>query len=159
MSAIITALSSTVITRLRLTWANVGRKSVYEALSRYNDPTGNFAGYRNLTRDVEGSCIPFVIMFLTELVHVHDQYADEGDRVCFLKRQRWCEVVNSMLRYQSRPYDIAESEFTMGFIAGHLRDLGGGYTDHNWFWSRSREVQQSEMAHADIRKGLEAAGF
>jgi len=28
-----------------------------------------------------------------------------------------------------------------------------------WFWEKSQEVQQSELAHADIRKGLEAAGF
>jgi son of sevenless-like protein len=27
------------------------------------------------------------------------------------------------------------------------------------FWSRSQELQQAELAHADIRKGLEAAGF
>jgi son of sevenless-like protein len=27
------------------------------------------------------------------------------------------------------------------------------------FWTRSQELQQAELAHADIRKGLEAAGF
>jgi son of sevenless-like protein len=160
MSAIVTALSSIVITRLHLTWAHVGRKSTYESLSRFNDPTGNFAGYRSLMRDVEGSCIPFVIMFLTDLAHIHDQYTDdEGGRLCFFKRQRWYEVVTAMLRYQSRPYDIAENEVTMGFVTKHLRDLEEGWKDHNWFWSRSQEVQQTEMAHADIRRGLEAAGF
>ena len=160
MSAIITALSSTVISRLHLTWAHVGRKSTYEALSRYNEPTGNFSGYRSLMRDVEGSCIPFVIMYLTDLVHIHDQYVDdERGRLCFFKRQRWYEVVTVMLRYQSRPYDIAENGGTMGFVMKHLRDLEDGWKDHNWFWSRSQEVQQTEMAHADIRKGLEAAGF
>jgi son of sevenless len=31
--------------------------------------------------------------------------------------------------------------------------------DLNSFWARSQELQQAELAHADIRKGLEAAGF
>jgi son of sevenless-like protein len=31
--------------------------------------------------------------------------------------------------------------------------------DVNQFWARSQELQQAELAHADIRKGLEAAGF
>jgi son of sevenless len=31
--------------------------------------------------------------------------------------------------------------------------------DPNSFWARSQELQQAELAHADIRKGLEAAGF
>lgn len=31
--------------------------------------------------------------------------------------------------------------------------------DQNVFWTRSQELQQAELAHADIRKGLEAAGF
>ena len=31
--------------------------------------------------------------------------------------------------------------------------------DEGGFWMRSQEVQHAELAHADIRKGLEAAGF
>jgi len=28
-----------------------------------------------------------------------------------------------------------------------------------WYWQRSDELQQAELVHADIRRGLEAAGF
>jgi son of sevenless-like protein len=62
-----------------------------------------------------------------------------------------------MLRYQSKPYDIAENSFTLKFIEERLRE--DSVKDQNWFWSRSREIEEQEMANADIRKGLEAAGF
>lgn len=31
--------------------------------------------------------------------------------------------------------------------------------DENEFWTRSQALQRSELAHVDIRKGLELAGF
>ncbi|KAG6901869.1 hypothetical protein C0995_007095 [Termitomyces sp. Mi166 len=158
MSAIINALSSTVISRLHLTWAHVGRKNVLDGLLKYNEPTGGFAGYRNLLQNVEGPCVPFISMYLTDLVHIQDAFGDEpGGRICFLQRQRSYETITTMLRFQSKPHNIAESESVMGFIKRSLQ--ADGERDNNWFWAKSQEVQQMELAHADIRKGMEAAGF
>nr|GAT61374.1 predicted protein [Mycena chlorophos] len=164
MSAVINALSSTVISRLHLTWAHVGRKSILEALVKYNDPTGGFSGYRALLANAEGPSVPFIGMYLTDIVHISDQFSDRelpelgGQKeLSFLQRQRWYDVVQVMLRAQSKPYLIAESESTTNFIWGHLRM--DSMKDQTWFWEKSQEVQQSELAHADIRKGLEAAGF
>lgn len=156
MSATINALSSTVITRLQLTWAHVGRKSALDALLRHNEPTGGFSGYRSLN-NVEGCCVPFIGMYLTDMVHIHDQFNDEDGRICFLQRQRWYEAISVMLRYQSRPYDIAENESTMNLIWKHLQEDSN--RDQSWFWRKSQDIQQKELANADIRKGLEAAGF
>ncbi|KAG6846086.1 hypothetical protein H0H87_006450 [Tephrocybe sp. NHM501043] len=158
MSAIITALSSTVITRLHLTWAHVGRKNVLDGLLKYNEPTGGFAGYRNLLVNVDGPCVPFITMFLTDLVHIQDAFADEPNgRICFLQRQRSYETITLMLQFQSRSHDIAESESLISFITRNLQDHAD--KDNNWFWAKSQEVQTLELHHADIRKGLEAAGF
>ncbi|KAJ7070620.1 ras guanine nucleotide exchange factor domain-containing protein [Mycena amicta] len=164
MSAVINALSSTVVSRLHLTWAHVGRKSILDALIKYNDPSGGFSGYRALLSAAEGPSVPFIGMYLTDIVHIADQFSDrelpelQGQKeIAFLQRHRWYEVVQIMLRAQSKPYLIAESESTMNFIWGHLRM--DSLKDQTWFWEKSQEVQQSELAHADIRKGLEAAGF
>ncbi|KAG6810911.1 hypothetical protein H0H92_009841 [Tricholoma furcatifolium] len=161
MSAIIVALSSTVISRLHLTWAHVGRKNVFDALLKHNEPTGGFAGYRNLVQSVEpeSACVPFISMYLTDLVHIQDLYNDDASegRICFIQRQRSYDIIHSILRFQSRSYDIAESENVMEFIKKSLQT--DGEKDGNWFWAKSQEVQRSELEHADIRKGLEAAGF
>ena len=157
MSAIITALSSTAITDLHLTWAHTSRKSALVGLLRYSQPTGGFAGYRSLLRQAEGPCVPFITMFLTEMNHVQDQFSDTEGRIYFHQRTRWYEIITAMLRFQSRPYDIPAEEPTINFIEGHLRE--GSCCDPGWFWKRSQEIQKAEVTHADIRKGLEAAGF
>jgi son of sevenless-like protein len=156
MAAIITALSATVLTQLHMTWAHVSRKSTLEGLLRYNEPTGGFSGYRTLLQQVEGSCVPFITMYLTDIIHASQHSRDENDIIFFFQRARWHEVIAQMLKFQSRPYMIAPSETTTQFIEAHLREV---LCDDNWFWQRSRELQQVEAAHADIRKGLEAAGF
>ncbi|TFK41935.1 ras guanine nucleotide exchange factor domain-containing protein [Crucibulum laeve] len=158
MSAIITALSSTVIARLHLTWAHVNRKSTLDTLLRYNDPMGSFSAYRNAINAVDSSCVPFITMYLTEIAHIYEHFHDEGDSICFYQRQKWFEVVSSMLRFQSKPYNnLVQNESTRSFIETQLRERG--VPNQHKFWSRSQELQQAELAHADIRKGLEAAGF
>jgi son of sevenless len=157
MSAVINALSSTVVSRLVLTWAYVGRKSILDGLLQHNEPTGGFSGYRSLLQNIEGSCVPFIGMYMTDLVHIQDQFSDDNGRICFFQRQRWYETITAMLRYQSRPYDIAENDSTLKFIEEHLRE--DSTNDQNWFWSKSQEIEELEVSHADMKKGLEAAGF
>ena len=156
MSAIITALSSSVITGLQLTWARTSRKSVLDGLLRYSDPTGGFAKYRMLLKQVEGPCVPFITMFLTEMIHV-DRFPEREGLISFYQRTRWYEAITAMLMFQSRPHKIAADELTINFIEGHLRE--GSCCDPGWFWKRGQEIQRAEATHADIRRGLEAAGF
>jgi len=66
-------------------------------------------------------------------------------------------LISAMLRYQSKLYSFADNDATRNFIEEHLRTAN--LKDQGWFWSRSREVQQTELVHTDIRKGLEAAGL
>lgn len=164
MSAIIMALSSTVISRLHLTWAHASRKSQLDSMLRYNDPSGGFSAYRSLLSFVHGPCVPFLTIFLTDLVHVQDQNPDtlpsaspDGPLICFTKAQRWYSVITAMLRYQGKPYAWGEVESTKNFVEGQI--CTANLKDQSWYWSKSQEVQQTELAHADIRKGLEAAGF
>ncbi|KAJ8084746.1 hypothetical protein PM082_003523 [Marasmius tenuissimus] len=164
MSAIINALSSTVVMRLHLTWAHVGRKHTLESLLKYNEPTGGFAGYRNLQQTADGSCVPFVGMYLTDILHIKDQYADDKDpddpsqrKLSFTQRQRWYEVTRTMLRSQSKPYNFNENRATMEFITRATATFPKDWQAK--FWAKSQVVQHSEIANADIRRGLEAAGF
>lgn len=159
MSAVVNALSSVVLTRLHLTWAHVGRKSNLETLSKFNDPTGGFSGYRTLHSNADGPCVPFIGMYLTDLVHIGDTFPKEGDQISFIKCQRWYDAVATMLKSQPKPYLIAENESTAAFISGHLRSMGTTQKDQQRLWARSQEMQQSELASSDIRRGLEAAGF
>jgi len=130
----------------------------------FNEPSGGFSAYRSLLNFVDGPCVPFLTMFLTDLVHVQDQNPDtlpsessEEPLIYFTKAQRLHSIVGAMLRYQGRAYAWGEVDTTKSFVESQIRTAN--LKDHSWYWSKSQDVQQTELAHADIRKGLKAAGF
>ncbi len=76
MTAIVAALTSAMITRLHLTWAHVGRGAQLQPLARLNEPTANFSAYRALHQATNAPCVPFIAVFLTDIVHIQDQMRD-----------------------------------------------------------------------------------
>ena len=103
-------------------------------------------------------------MYLTDLLHIQDHYRDEQvDAVRnlvlidFSKRQKIADTINAMLRHQSKPYKYSENPQLISFIESQL-SLSSNKDDDS-LWRRSQELQQAELAHADMKKNLEAAGF
>ncbi|KAF8578614.1 ras GEF [Ramaria rubella] len=175
MSAIVAALTSQVIAKLQLTWAHVGRASHVEPLVKLSEPTGNFIAYRNLFSFATGPCLPYIGIYLSDMVKLSenapncikappsggtDEVTPELLLINFTKRQKMAEVAFAIVRHQPKvrdQYKIAEMPAIMQFLEERLRVAAE--KDEGSFWMRSREVQHAELAHADIRKGLEAAGF
>ncbi|TBU50019.1 ras GEF [Dichomitus squalens] len=170
MHAIVTALSSPVVNRLHLTWAHVNKRAQLEQLAKYHEAAGNFSAYRLFQRSVEGPCIPYIGMYLTDMQLANEQYQDTvlvspassplgttASLIHFAKREKWWEAIDAMLRHQHKPYAFAEDAATMMFIDANA--TLAGEKDQSSFWVKSQEIQQAEMQHADIRKGLELAGF
>ncbi|KAI0081157.1 ras GEF [Panus rudis PR-1116 ss-1] len=167
LSAVLTALSSNVIAQLNLTWAYASRIAHFESLKKYNDPTGNFSVYRNLQQTVAGPSIPFPPVYLKDIARINEKYLDNTVitatsstvLVNFVKRQKWAEVVTSMLQYQEKPYPFEEDPAMSAYIEANLAQAAEMEPNSIEFWKRSQELQQAEAASTDIRKGLEAAGF
>lgn len=168
MAAIVASLHSSMLERLYLTWAHVTRMNQLEPLARLTAPTANFMAHRTLYMTLEAPCVPFVGMYLTDLVHINDQLKDTitfparpGSQsiplINFIKRQKWYDAVKAILRYQSQGYVIPENPMLMQFVETHLGNGAG--KDQAELWQRAQELQQTEVAHADFRRGLEAAGF
>lgn len=165
MSAIVTALSCAAVQRLHLTWAHVGKTSQLSSLNLLNDPTGRFSGYRQAQQNTDAPCVPFIGMYLTDVVHINDHYKDSSidtgkssERMfSFIKRRKWSETIETILAHQKRQYPYSQDPVTMQYIEANLA-LAADIKPAA-FWSQSLDIQQSERAKADIRKGLEAAGF
>ena len=185
-----------------------------DQLVRLNEPTSNFSAYRTACSSVDGPCVPFIGIFLTDIVHIQDQFKDTvtfplvpasspyspqrsqsvsaislssstslasmssgpiseprsslsstdaepieigPSLINFVKRQKWFDTVNAIVRFQNKAHGFTENVTTMNYIVEQLAQAAK--LEQSWFWTKSQELQQSEMAHADIRKGLEAAGF
>lgn len=76
--AILSALNSSPITRLRKTWDLVPSKSkqTLTSLRRLTDHTRNYAEYRARLRSSTPPCLPFLGLFLTDLVFIADGNPD-----------------------------------------------------------------------------------
>lgn len=172
MSAIIAALSSGDVGKLHLTWASVSRGSTLEQMVKITDPTGKFATYRLLHNTIDTACIPFISIFLTDLVHINDQFPDvlpapsgpvPDERpprplINFMKLQRLSDVISSIVKFYDKQYrHITENPNMMSIIEQQISIAAS--KDKGFFWQRSQELQTAEVTHADIWKNLNDAGF
>ncbi|KAI0690763.1 ras guanine nucleotide exchange factor domain-containing protein [Cytidiella melzeri] len=165
MSAIVTALSSTVIQRLHLTWAYVGKASHLAPLNQLNDPAGSFSAYRQAQHATDTPCVPFIGMYLTDILHINDQYHDSSVSTGsstkrmfhFVKRRKWSDTLDTILAHQKRPYPWSQDLMTVQFIEASL--ARASEVVQAAFWAQSHDIQAAERQRSDIRKGLEAAGF
>ncbi|KIP11737.1 hypothetical protein PHLGIDRAFT_99181 [Phlebiopsis gigantea 11061_1 CR5-6] len=167
MSAIVTALSSSDISRLHLTWAHVNKKAHLEPLVQLNDPSGNFSAFRSVQRTCDLPSVPFIGPYLTDIIHIKDQYIHRDNPVTtargpallfnFVKRRKWTDVLDTIFRHQSKQYTFSPTPAVMSQIETQLNVAAG--VEQAAFWARSADVQREERASADLRRGLEAAGF
>ena len=108
-SAIVTALSSTVIQRLHLTWAYAKKTSHLDLLTQLNDPAGSFTAYRQAQQATDTPCVPFIGMYLTDILHINDHYHDSSVKTGtsidtaerlfnFVKRRKWADVLDNPWR-------------------------------------------------------------
>ncbi|KAI9511742.1 ras guanine nucleotide exchange factor domain-containing protein [Russula earlei] len=169
MSSIVAALSSVLISRLHFTWVNSNKEHALEPLRKIIHPASNYRYYRDILSTIDGPCIPFVSPFLKNIVYAQEQHADnvfvksaihperQFTLVHFVKRQKWYDITLQMLRFQAKPYNIPEIPEMTSFIVGQMEKAAT--MGERWYWQRSDEFQHAELVHADIRRGLEAAGF
>ncbi|KAH9858290.1 ras GEF [Lenzites betulinus] len=168
--AIIDALSSPVISRLHFTWALTGRRSHFEQLAKFHNATGSFSAYRLAQRTVDGPCVPFIAMHLTDMQLANTQAPDNTvilsssstsssplSLINFTKREKWYDAIEAIVRHQGKTYAFAEDASLVMYVEMNI--AVAGEKDQGSFWMKSQEIQQAEMQHADIRKGLELAGF
>lgn len=172
MCAIVAALSGGDIGKLHLTWAHVLRAATLEQLVHLTDPTGRFAAYKALHASLDGPCVPFISIFLTELVHAHEHHPDfmatpappEPDLVTprplinVMKLRRLGEIIGQMLKFVNKPYRNLVENPTMTSAIEQQIELAVS-KDAGFFWQRSQELQGTEVTHADIWRNLNDAGF
>lgn len=126
MNAIVTALSSKLITSLDY----LPKAAILNEMIQLGAPTNNFGAYKSLLQSINGPCVPFIGMYLVEIIEINDQFPDTispskggfsaSTLINFTKRFKWAEVVESMLRFQNKVYGYLEAQQMMNFIEANL---------------------------------------
>ncbi|GJJ13429.1 hypothetical protein Clacol_007683 [Clathrus columnatus] len=89
-----------------------------------------------------------------------NQQTREIKLISFSKYTKMEDAAQMILKFQPKvrdAYKLVELVSTMQFVESQLNLAAT--TNEDEFWTRSQELQRSELAHVDIKIGLEQAGF
>ncbi|KAF9435094.1 hypothetical protein BGZ76_006906 [Entomortierella beljakovae] len=110
LAATTAALSQSPIHRLKRTWEMVPTKTMNSlaALQSITSSAKNWADYRAELHSVNPPCVPFMGVYLTDLVMIEDGNPDflrkVDNHINFYKRVGTAEVIREIQQYQSVPY-------------------------------------------------------
>ncbi|KAI1315604.1 hypothetical protein EDD11_000614 [Mortierella claussenii] len=122
LSATMAALSLSPIHRLRRTWEQVPTRTMtsFMELQQLMSVGKNWAEYREELHNVNPPCVPFVGMYLTDLVMIQDGNQDflkkSTHLINFYKRVKTAEVIREIQQYQSVPYCLTTVPEIQAFI-------------------------------------------
>ncbi|KAF9898508.1 hypothetical protein BX616_003934, partial [Lobosporangium transversale] len=122
LSATMAALSQSPIHRLRRTWEQVPARTMtsFMDLQSLMGVVKNWAEYREELHSVNPPCVPFVGMYLTDLVMIQDGNGDflkkSNHLINFYKRVKTAEVIREIQQYQSVPYCLTAVPEIQAFI-------------------------------------------
>lgn len=114
MMAIISALYSATIHRMKKTWAAVTPRTLetLDSMNKLMNSTRNFNEYRDILRMVTPPVIPFFGVYLSDLTFVEDGnpdcLKDNPKLINFAKRMKSAEIIRDIMQYQVNHYVFQE---------------------------------------------------
>lgn len=114
MMAIISALFSATIHRMKKTWAVLPPKSleILDNMNKLMNSSRNFNEYRDILRMVSPPMIPFFGVYLSDLTFVEDgnpdYLQDNPNLINFAKRMKSAEIIREIMQYQIQHYVYQE---------------------------------------------------
>ncbi|GAA6048653.1 hypothetical protein JCM3770_002002 [Rhodotorula araucariae] len=133
--AVFTALNSSTVTRLRKTWDGLAPKyrTIFETLRKATDHGRNYSEYRQKIRQAVPPCLPFVGLFLTDLIFVFEGNRAERPSpadpslllINFDRYHKMARIVGELQRFQS-PYTLVEVPEMQAYLSQELEGLKRG---------------------------------
>ncbi|KAF8933224.1 hypothetical protein BGZ58_006496 [Dissophora ornata] len=122
LSATTAALAQSPIHRLKRTWELVpGRiMNMFSTLQGVTSSAKNWGDYRQELHSANPPCVPFVGVYLTDLVMIQDGNPDvlkgTDQHINFYKRVSTAEVIREIQQYQSVPYCLTTVQEIQAYI-------------------------------------------
>ncbi|KAJ3264561.1 hypothetical protein HK104_006452 [Borealophlyctis nickersoniae] len=129
LMAILSALNSSTIIRLKKTWEQMSSKTrvMFEHLREATDHSRNYAQYRAKLRKVNPPCLPFLGLYLTDLTFTEDgnpPLRNNGRLINFDKYVKVWRIIQDLQRFQI-PYSLHTIPEIQEWLTGWIEN--GGY--------------------------------
>ena len=160
MWAILSALNSTSIFRLRRTWDLLGFRTMktFERANAITLPQHNFAAYRELLCKVTPPCVPFFGLYTKDLTFIEDGNPDtlicDSHLINFTKRKLLAEVILEVKTFQNTPYNFMLVPAIERYLDAHLVCQ----SDDQERYQRSLEIEPRERYDSDELTTRDASG-
>lgn len=132
LMAVMSALNSSTITRLKRTWEAVGAKSktIYDSLNKAVNHHRNYAEYRAALRKAHTPCLPFLGVYLTDITFCHEGNPTHRTSpidpnlklINFDRYQKMSKIINDLQRFQVA-YSLIEVPEIVSFVKQSLTSL------------------------------------
>ena len=130
MTAIVSALYSSPIYRLKKTWEliPVADRDVLKKLHSLMDSKKNFIKYRGLLRSVKDvACVPFFGVYLSDLTFTNagnpDYLHGSKDLINFSKRSKIVDIIEEILSYKKVHYRLKRIDEIQQIIEGSVESV------------------------------------
>ncbi|KAG5367473.1 Cell division control protein 25 [Yarrowia sp. C11] len=163
MTAIISALYSSTIHRLKKSWELVSARTMasLENMNKLMNSTRNFNEYRDMLHLVNPPIIPFFGVYLTDLTFVADGNPDfikgEPKLINFSKRTKTADIVREIQQYQSIPYSFQELPEVQQRVAARFKEAPS--IDDQYETSLALEPRDKQPSNDKMAKILQENGF
>ncbi|KAI8373117.1 ras guanine nucleotide exchange factor domain-containing protein [Radiomyces spectabilis] len=140
------ALNSAALSRLKRTWDFIWRSTkytaIYKAIDSVTSSERNYAVYRSCLRRATTPCLPFLGIFLSDMVFIDDGNPDlRGDLINFDKYMKMTRILyDSIIAFQV-PYSLQSVEEDQRFINQCLEAVSVTQTDEQMLYSKSLEIE------------------
>jgi son of sevenless len=111
---ILSGLGSNPIYRLKKTWDEIPEEymNIYNELLELINPKGSYKNLRNEIKLHSPPTIPYIGMFLTDLLFIEDGNPDiKGELINWSKRKLQAEIIRSIQMYQQMGYERVIQDF------------------------------------------------
>eukprot|EP01120_Amphizonella_sp_Union-15-10_P005793 TRINITY_DN1761_c0_g1_i3.p1 TRINITY_DN1761_c0_g1~~TRINITY_DN1761_c0_g1_i3.p1 ORF type:complete len:579 (-),score=109.34 TRINITY_DN1761_c0_g1_i3:37-1773(-) len=116
LMAIIAALESSSVSRLKKTWETIGNQNlnVFEELKELMRSEGNYKNLRMIIKKEDPPTIPYIGVYLSDLTFIEDgnpsRFGDNQEYINYLKMKMLGEVIGEILFYQQERYNLQPVE-------------------------------------------------
>jgi len=117
--AIISAISSSALLRLNWTRERLSRtaKNNLAELEQLMDMGGSFKTYREILKERETPCFPYIGVYLTDLIFIEEGNPLKiGQRINFSRARYVRNIIYAVQRYQESPYTFSSNEDVQKWI-------------------------------------------
>ncbi|KAJ5068117.1 ras guanine nucleotide exchange factor i-related [Anaeramoeba ignava] len=148
LTSVLAGLNNAAVYRLKHSWSSIklNYQQTLESLKNQMDSSGAYKTYRELLKNVNPPCIPYLGIYLTDLTFIEDGVPDFiGNLINYTKRSQISKVILNIQQYQQKSYEF-QYVHQISQLLLKIRNL-----DDSELYNKSLEIEPRNRDISEIK--------